>query len=122
MFSEFSTHEVTFQMNQKFHVPWDKDSHIEHFCSRPISNVIQCTTHEPIKGWNLKTRMIFGANKMVDEKTNLDKNISTNKTYVKLKDDQQENTSEDINGLEIDESATEPDYVLLNKIDQGDWE
>ena len=66
--------------------------------------------------------MIFGANKMVDEKTNLDKNISTNKTYVKLKDDQQENTSEDINGLEIDESATEPDYVLLNKIDQGDWE
>ena len=64
--------------------------------------------------------MIFGANKMVDEKTNLDKNISTNKTYVKLKDDQQENTSEDINGLEIDER--DENSLLLKEIDQGDWE
>ena len=64
--------------------------------------------------------MIFGANKMVDEKTNLDKNISTNKTYVKLKDDQQENTSEDIIGLEIDER--DENSLLLKEIDQGDWE
>ena len=49
-FSEYSTHEVTFQMDQTFHVPWDKESHIEHFCTRPKYNVIECKTHEPLKG------------------------------------------------------------------------
>ena len=64
-------------MDQKFHVPWDRESHIEHFCMRPSYNIIECTTHEPLKNWNLRTRMIFQVNGMIDEKTNMNKNVTT---------------------------------------------
>ena len=98
-FSEFSTHEVTFQMDKEFHVPFDRDSHIKHHCTRPQYNVIECTTHEPRKNWNLRTRMIFTPNGMIDEKTNLKENVSTNKTYVRVKDDQNEDISEELDNI-----------------------
>ena len=40
--------------------------------------------------------MIFTPNGMIDEKTNLKENVSTNKTYVRVKDDQNEDTSEEL--------------------------
>ena len=86
-------------MDQTFHVPWDKESHIEHFCTRPKYNVIECKTHEPLKGWNLRTRMFFNENGMIDEKTNLNKLVSTNKTYVRVKEDESEDIEEDEQGL-----------------------
>ncbi len=74
-----------------------------------------CTTKEETKGWNLKTRMIFSDAGLIDEKTNLNAMISTNKTYVRLKEDGTEHIAEDEAGL-IDntETATPP-------MDEEDW-
>lgn len=46
--------------------------------------VIECMTNEPIRGWKLRSRMIFTASGMIDEKTNFNRNLSTNKTYVRI--------------------------------------
>eukprot|EP00093_Oithona_nana_P007232 07232.XXX_323165_321805_1 [CDS] Oithona nana genome sequencing. len=99
MRTEYFIHEVTFRMNEEFHVPWDRSSQIRHFCTLPAYNEIDCTTTAPTKGWNLRTRMIFTSQGLIDEKTNLDKNIATNKTYTRLKDDQNETIDDDENGI-----------------------
>ena len=87
-------------MDQAFHVPWERNNSIRHFCTRPAYPVIQCTTNEPTKGWNLKTRMIFTGSGLIDEKTNLNKNLSTNKTYIRLRNDDDEDIDEEIGVIE----------------------
>ena len=82
-------------MDQPFHIPWENGKHISHFCKRPLYHVIECTTKEPMKNWNLRTRMIFSDLGLIDEKTNLDQNVSTNKTYIRLKDDSSENIDDE---------------------------
>ena len=57
--SDFHEHEVTFRMDEAFHIPWENGKSISHFCKRPQYAVIECTTKEPMKNWNLRTRMIF---------------------------------------------------------------
>ena len=139
---EYTTHEVTFKMDEEFHVPWERGGLITHMvsivelithdririlktfippfphsqCSRPDPNIIICTTKEPIKGWDLQTRMIFSDVGLVDEKTNLNAMISTNKTYVRLKEDGHEDIDEDEAGLleDTDTSSTPPDL-------EDDW-
>ena len=97
-------------MDQAFHVPWDKTSKVEHFCSRPQVNVIVCSTFEPIKGWNLKTRMIFTSHGLIDEKTNLNKNVATNKTYIRVKNDQNEDIEQDQDGINDGTATFPPNY------------
>ena len=46
-------------MDEAFHIPWENGKSISHFCKRPQYAVIECTTKEPMKNWNLRTRMIF---------------------------------------------------------------
>ena len=46
-------------MDEAFHIPWENGKSISHFCKRPVRTVIECTTKEPLKNWNLRTRMIF---------------------------------------------------------------
>ena len=43
---------------------------------------------------------------MIDEKTNLDKNLSTNKTYVRVKNDQDESIQNEIDGILTDTEKT----------------
>ena len=59
MSTDFHEHEVTFRMDEAFHIPWENGKSISHFCKRPVRTVIECTTKEPLKNWNLRTRMIF---------------------------------------------------------------
>ena len=123
--SEYFIHEVTFRMNEEFHVPWDRSSEIRHYCTLPAYNEIDCTTHAQTKGWNLRTRMIFTAQGLIDEKTNLDKNIATNKTYTRLKNDQNEDTTEDENGIfdpDHDEEGSPFDTDYEDDEDWGVWE
>ena len=54
---------------------------------------------------------------MIDEKTNLDKGLSTNKTYVRVKNDDSENIEDEIRYME---SSTEKDPVLPD--DDFAWE
>jgi len=52
-----------------------------------------------MKNWNLRTRMIFSDLGLIDEKTNLDHlplPLSTNKTYVRVKDDGHENIEDEL--------------------------
>ena len=112
-------------MNEEFHVPWDKSSQIRHYCTLPSYNEIDCTTSAPTKGWNLRTRMIFTPQGLIDEKTNLDKNISTNKTYTRLKSDMNESVDEDENGIfnpEVDTESTPFSEEYEDDEDWGVWE
>ena len=125
LFSEYFIHEVTFRMNEEFHVPWDRSSQIRHFCTLPAYNEIDCTTTAPTKGWNLRTRMIFTSQGLIDEKTNLDKNIATNKTYTRLKDDQNETIDDDENGIfnpDIDHEGSPFPEENEDDEDWGVWE
>jgi len=99
MSTDFHEHEVTFRMDEAFHIPWENGKSISHFCKRPQYAVIECTTKEPMKNWNLRTRMIFSDLGLIDEKTNLDHlplPLSTNKTYVRVKDDGHENIEDEL--------------------------
>lgn len=49
--------------------------------------------------WNLKTRLIFTSSGLIDEKTNVNKNLSTNKTYLRLKEDNREHIQDEQNGI-----------------------
>jgi hypothetical protein len=101
-------------MDQAFHVPWQKGGLIEHFCTKAALNIIQCTTFEPVKQWNLRTRMIFTESGLIDEKTNVNKNVATNKTYVRVKEDNSENIEEEEAGLAQGMGVTLP-------TDEDDW-
>ena len=44
--------------------------------------------------------MIFTGSGLIDEKTNLNKNLSTNKTYIRLRNDDDEDIDEEIGVIE----------------------
>ena len=95
------------------------------FFALPTYNEIDCTTTAPTKGWNLRTRMIFTSQGLIDEKTNLDKNIATNKTYTRLKDDQNETIDDDENGIfnpDIDHEGSPFPEENEDDEDWGVWE
>jgi hypothetical protein len=87
-------------MDQAFHDPGDTGGLMEHFCTKNAPNIIQCTeigtTFEPVaKHRNICKRMIFTEGGLIDEKTNVNKNVATNKTYVRVKEDNSENIEEE---------------------------
>jgi len=59
--------------------------------------VIECKSQ--VQGLNIRSTMTFSMHGLVVEKTNLRKNVSTKKTFVRLKNDAKENIEDDMNGL-----------------------
>lgn len=95
METEFNTHQVEFELNKKF----TQEGSISHICTRPEQHIITCTTTNELKNWKIKTRLIFSIGGLIDEKFNVNKNVATNKTYVRVKEDNNEDIAEDIHGL-----------------------
>ena len=52
--------------------------------------------------------MIFTVDGLIDEKTNLSKQVSTNKTYIRLKEDNREHVKQDLQGLLVGDTTAPP--------------
>ena len=65
-------------MDQAFHVSWERNGSVKHFCTRPIYAEIECNSTTS-SGLNMGSRYIFTISGMIEEMSNLNANVSSNK-------------------------------------------
>ena len=77
-------------MDENFTVPWSNDQY--HFCTRPRYVEIFCKMVGKMAGsWvRYNSRYVFTSSGMIEENINPIANVASNKTFVKLKNDNDE--------------------------------
>ncbi len=78
------SHNVTFLLNKPFH-----DGISQNLCEMPGPTYLECSVSW--KKWKLRTRMFFSPEGMISEHTNLNANVASNKTYLRLGEEDEQN-------------------------------
>jgi len=76
---------INFQFNENFNVEYgEKEGVLKYFCSRPKSNIINCSSINPGKGWRIMFDYIFTESHLINKSYFLSKHIGMTKKYRKL--------------------------------------
>lgn len=122
--TEFGLHRINFELGKAFNISWAEENerssssstlptYMQHMCDLEGPAVLVCHTRS--SRWNTRSRLTFTHTGMIDEKTNLDAGISSNKTYTRVLD---------YSAAGSEEAATRPPPAQpggTNPEDNGVW-
>lgn len=75
------TKSISFRFDEKFNVSYgDGESH--YFCSKPKSNVINCNSFEPKRGWRIMFDYIFTKTHLINKSYFISKNVGKTLAFL----------------------------------------